>query len=496
MFLKQTFLYSFLIYFSFAFAQETNIILPNLIDSVNLKVLNFSNGDLLNKVIYEKEQPDFKAVWEGNIKKPEVLITKSGEYIYNNIALRDKKNICPNNKKPVNTTFVKTYLINPTSEINLKTNKYLFHTPSCDQPSFYDILPRRMLILSDPPFDFIEGGDNGILVSSLHIRAFDFDSIELWSLPSYSGGPTRCVYETYTDYFKSNQLSSKVLLKPFYNNFKSQLSNYLAFHSNKLTDSSIQIFWKFENQKPVVYVKSNSLSGTDNYKIQSILEHNIPPPVYEGSYLNTKDTLLVRIFKNNVRFTKGRFNEIYDSLASFEFKNHIRSSLLEQNLIKCMSVKSKVKFLHSKNTFYFDNELRALESTLYKVKCPGPLKSIYAIIPGLGIRQFKGLNVNLEKKSKKILRASLTFATMSIVSKLISDHYYRLFLENSSGAFSKINYTTANTSNKIYLASAGIFTSLLFVDFSWTFALGLKSKKLQHQTNKGLRKLHKNDIWL
>jgi hypothetical protein len=85
---------------------------------------------------------------------------------------------------------------------------------------------------------------------------------------------------------------------------------------------------------------------------------------------------------------------------------------------------------------------------------------------------------------------------LSIVSKLISDHYYRLFLDNTSGAFAKINYTTANTSNKIYLASAGVFTTLLFVDFTWTFTLGLKSKKLQHQTNKALKKLHKNDIWL
>lgn len=495
MFLKQTFLICFIIYYSFAFAQETNILLPNLIDSVNLKVVNFSNGVPLDKIIYQNEHPKYDSIWNRHINKPEVLITKSGEYIYNNYALIDKKNVCPNNKKPINSSFATTYLIYTKQKIIIKNNEYLIYLPGCDQPGVYEKPRKRMLMLSDPRFDILEGGDHGE-VTSKRIKIFDFDSVLIDNISSYSGGPTRCVYETYTDYFKSNQLSSKVLLKPYFNNFKNQLSNYLAFHSNKLTDSSIQIFWKFENQKPVVYVKSNSLSGTDNYKIQSILEHNIPPPVYEGSYLNTKDTLLVRIFKNNVRFTKGRFNEIYDSLASFEFKSHIRSSLLEQNLIKCMTIKTKVKFLHSMNTFYFDNELRALESTLFKVKCPGPLKSIYAIIPGLGIRQFKGLNVNLEKKSKKILRASLTFATMSIVSKLISDHYYRLFLDNSSGAFSKINYTTANTSNKIYLASAGVFTSLLFVDFTWTFALGLKSKKLQHQTNKGLRKLHKNDIWL
>lgn len=494
MFLKQTFLFCFIINFSFAFAQETNIILPSLIDSVNLKVLNFSNGDLLNNVIYENEHPDFKVVWNKNITKPEVLITKSGEYIYNYKSLIDKRNLCPNNKKVITIELLKDNEIN---KIKNSKNFFLEFFPSCTESAYYEIAQDYLLLTGDRPFLKNEWSEDLQKLSSTeHIRYLNFNKIEILELPSYSGGPTRCVYETYTDYFKSNQLSSKVLLKPYYNKFKNQLSHYLAFHSDQFTDSSFQIFWKFENQKPVVYVKSNSLSGTVNYKIQSILEHNIPPPVYEGSYLNTKDTILVRIFKNNVRSTKGRFNEIYDSLASFEFKNHIRSSLLEQNLIKCMSVKSKVKFLHSENTFYFDNELRALESTLYKVKCPGPLKSIYAIIPGLGIRQFKGLNVNLEKKSKKILRASLTFATISIVSKLISDHYYRLFLDNSSGAFSKINYTTANTSNKIYLASAGIFTSLLFVDFTWTFALGLKSKKLQHQTNKGLRKLHKNDIWL
>jgi hypothetical protein len=495
MFLKQTFLFCFIVYFSFAFGQETNIVLPNLIDSVNLKVINFSNGELLNKVIYQNEHPKYDSIWNRYINKSEVLITKSGEYIYNNYALIDEKNVCPNNKKPINSSFATTYLINTKHEIKINNNEYLIYLPGCDQPGVYEKPRKRMLMLSDPRFDLLEGGEHGE-VTSKRIKIFDFDSVLIDNISSYSGGPTRCIYETYFDYFKSNQLSSKVLLKPYYNNFKNQLSNYLAFHSKQFKDSTIQLFWKFENQKSVIYVKSNSLSGNENYKIQSLLERNIPLPVYEGSYLNTKDTLLVRIFKNNVRFTKGRFNEIYDSLASFEFKNHIRSSLLEQNIKKCMTIKTNAKFKHSNNTFYFDDELMALETTLYKVKCPGPLKSIYAIIPGLGIRQFTGLNEKLENKSKKILRASLTFATLSIVSKLISDHYYRLFLDNSSGAFSKINYTTANTSNKIYLASAGVFTTLLFIDFTWTFTLGLKSKKLQHQTNKELRKLHKNDIWL
>lgn len=494
MFLKQTFLLCFIVYFSFAFGQETNIVLPNLIDSVNLKVINFSNGELLNKVIYQNEYPKYDSIWNRHIRKPEVLITKSGEYIYNYKALIDNRNLCPNNKKVITIKLLENNEIN---KIKISKNEYLLSSPSCSESANYDMPKDYFLLTGDRPFLFEDWSyDLNKINSTENIQYIDFKNKVIKNESSYSGGPTRCIYETYTEYFNNNQLSSKVLLKPYYNNFKNQLSNYLAFHSKQFKDSTIQLFWKFENQKSVIYVKSNSLSGNENYKIQSILERNIPLPVYEGSYLKTKDTLFIRIHKNDNRFTKGRFDKIYDTIASLEFKNHIRSSLLEQNIKKCMSIKAKAKFLHSNNTFYFDNELRAVESTLYKVKCPGPLKSIYAIIPGLGIRQFIGLKDKLEIKSKKILRASLTFATLSIVSKLISDHYYRLFLDNTSGAFAKINYTTANTSNKIYLASAGVFTTLLFVDFTWTFTLGLKSKKLQHQTNKALKKLHKNDIWL
>lgn len=491
MFLKRILLLHFFIVCFFSLAQETNIILPNLIDSVNLKSVNFSNGDPLY-IINQKENTDYEMLWQKNINKPEVLITQSGEYIYNNKALIDNRNLCPVNKEIVSSTF----LLNTKESLKMKESEYLLHSPACDQPAFYSKPRERKLMLSDFPFYLVEGGENGKLDSSLHIKSFNFDLNAVMDIPLYSGGPTRCVYASYNDYFKSHKLSSKVLLSPNYNKFKSQLADYLAFNVKLNSNSTIQIYWQFENEKIEVNVFANELSYNEKNNISLLLRNNIPFPLYDGLYLNTKDTLKIKVSENKNSIEKGRFSDIYDKYASSEFKNYIRFSQLEQNIFKCLNIKSKAKFISSKNNFTFDNEMINAKTSLYKVRCPGPINSIYALIPGLGIRQFKGLNINLEKRSKFLLRTSLTFATISIASKLISDHFYRLYLNNLSDSFSKNNYNTANSANKIYLSSAAVFASLFIVDFTWTFSLGLKSKKLQYETNREIKNLHNKDVWL
>jgi hypothetical protein len=493
MFLKRILLLHFFIVCFFSLAQETNIILPNLIDSVNLKSVNFSNGDPLY-IINQKENTDYEMLWQKNINKPEVLITQSGEFIYNYKSVIDKRNLCSNTKKIITIESLKNNLL---VEINIPKNEYLNFSPSCTEAASYGIARDNFLLTGDLPFYFREWSHElQKMDSSLNIRLFDFKDKDTIPVPLYSGGPTRCAYASYNDYFKSHQLSSKVLLSPNYNKFKSQLTDYLAFNVKLNSNSTIQIYWQFENEKIEVNVFANDLSYNEKNNISLLLRNNIPFPLYDGLYLNTKDTLKIKVSDNKNSIEKGRFSDIYDKYASSEFKNYIRFSQLEQNVFKCLNIKSKAKFISSKNNFTFDNEMINAKTSLYKVRCPGPINSIYALIPGLGIRQFKGLNINLEKRSKFLLRTSLTFATISIASKLISDHFYRQYLNNLSDSFSKNNYNTANSANKIYLSSAAVFASLFIVDFTWTFSLGLKSKKLQHETNREIKNLHIKDVWL
>lgn len=494
MFLKQLIFIQIVLLSFWTISQETNVILPNLIDSVNLKVLNFSNGDPLKNIIFENQQPDFKSIWNSKIKKSQVLITKSGEYIYNSIALRDERNICPNNKKVITIELLKDKDLD---KINISKNFFLEFFPSCTESADYALAQDSILLTGDQPYLKEEWSQDLQKINSTeHLRFFDFEEKDTLELPSYSGGPTRCMYNSYNDYFKSHQLSSKVLLSPNYNKFKSQLADYLAFNVKLNSNSTIQIYWQFENEKIEVNVFANELSYNEKNNISLLLRNNIPFPLYNGLYLNTKDTLKINVSENKNSIEKGRFSDIYDKYASSEFKNYIRFSQLEQNIFKCLNIKSKAKFISSKNNFTFDNEMINAKTSLFKVRCPGPINSIYALIPGLGIRQFKGLNINLEKRSKFLLRTSLTFATISIASKLISDHFYRLYLNNLSDSFSKNNYNSANSANKIYLSSAAVFASLFIVDFTWTFSLGLKSKKLQNETNREIKNLHNKDVWL
>jgi hypothetical protein len=496
MFLKLFLIQLILINF-FVFSQETNIVFPNLIDTVNLKVTNFKNGDPLLK-INVNENSDYKKTWHNNINKPEVLISKSGEYIYNYAALVDKRNLCRNNKKVIKIDLNN----NSFNTITIPKSDYLSHSPSCDTgeiafSTLYTLANGYFLATGDYFHYFIESNHDNKLDSTKNIKFIDFKNNRIESVPQYSGGPTRCNYLSYEDYFNYATLTSKEILKPYYSEFINKISTLFSYSINSELKSKIEINWEFDKNYLSSNIISNELKLEEKNRIKLVLKNSIPSPIYKGNYLNTNDTVSISLKLNNKRFTKGELNSAFYELNSSEkFKKHVYNTKLGDNINKCILLQSKAKYIHPKYTIQINNKSIEVEPTMYSVKCPGPLNSFYSIIPGLGLNQFKSSSYKIEKKSKLLLTSSISVAVIGIVSKIISDTYYNSFIRNKNSSNSQSNYDIANNANKVFIVSSAVYSSLILIDFSCTFSIGIKNKKTQRLTNKGLKNLHKQNLWL
>ena len=497
MFLKLFLIQIILINF-FVFSQETNIVLPNLIDTDNLKVTNFKNGDPL-LIINVNENSDYKKTWQNNINKPEVLITKSGEYVYNYAALIDKRNLCSNKKQ-----VIKIELLNRsfTNSIEIPKSYYLHYSPSCVDTikAFYDLTKDYLLATGDKPFYFSEwSSEKNKMDSSLNIQFINFktNKLEKEILPQYSGGPTRCNYLNYEDYFNFATLTSKEILKPHYSEFINKISTLFSYSFTSELKSKIEINWEFDKNNLSSNIISNELKLEEKNRIKLVLKNSIPSPIYKGNYLNTNDTVSVSLKLNNKRFIKGELNSAFYELNSSEkFKKHVYNTILGNNINECILLQSKAKYIHPKYNIQINNKSIEVEPTMYSVKCPGPLNSFYSIIPGLGLNQFKNSSDKIEKKSKILLTSSISVAVIGIVSKIISDTYYNSFIRNKNSSNSQSNYDIANNANKVFIVSSALYSSLIVIDFTCTFSIGIKNKKTQRLTNKGLKNLHKQNLWL
>ena len=104
--------------------------------------------------------------------------------------------------------------------------------------------------------------------------------------------------------------------------------------------------------------------------------------------------------------------------------------------------------------------------------------------------------ITLTSMPAVLIGTAAATAAIGIASKAISISYYNRFRYNLDGPESAKNYQIANTSQKVFVVSSALYAGLALVDFTWTFSLGVKSKHYQHQANKELRLMHKQNLWL
>jgi hypothetical protein len=123
-------------------------------------------------------------------------------------------------------------------------------------------------------------------------------------------------------------------------------------------------------------------------------------------------------------------------------------------------------------------------NVINKVKGRGPVYSLLSIVPGLG--QLKVKHDGYRKV--RLWHFSVPIGAISIASKLYSNYYYSKFRKDLNGSSAPTFFKNANLAQKVFVSSLGVYSFMSLIDFSITFTIGCKNKKLQHSVNKQILK--------
>jgi hypothetical protein len=494
------------------FAQETNVLLPQKRFTTNhLKTTRFNDGSSL-EVILESDG-NHQIEWSNNVNKPQVLVTNTGNYLYNYKAINDPRNICPSGFKVLEPIDLVGIPLRSFLEVNLKpqvrpqdeyTTNLLVLTQSqvlldySDCENFNDLR-----IGFDPLYSIGLKGEQRTYSGndSKYILIIGFDrrlknGQFLSSVVYNSGLQVRCVEVMDYNYLFSKNTFSYTSLR--FENLE------------KVTDSLrwiIQNSHKVDGTTNVMLIMEFNESGKFKTKpfsnptyreldvITKFMNNNLERPFYQSINIKTIDTLTFSIEPNT---KKVQWDDLNMSLVSPKFTKYIKDKDLHKSLNECIHIGARAIYKLPNNLVSFAGPFVSSYSfpSLKKVICPGPINSIFAIIPGLGVSKFKNTHLVLNDPQKVLLSISLSAAAIGIASKAISLTYYNRFRYNLDGADAGKNYQIANTSQKVFVVSSALYAGLALVDFTWTFSLGVKSKNLQHKTNKELRTMHKQNLWL
>jgi hypothetical protein len=489
----------FLAFSQYWYCQKTNVILPSLMDKYDLKTTVLNNGVKLN-VIYQSEFEFDVTEWKSKTNKPTVLITNSGDYLYNSKSLSGVINPCSLGKHPAKSKDFEN--LNKLSEnynsiligLNLTSKiPFLEYIPSCDSYNNFTISNGNIYVTGDSVYFLREWSDSRKTMDST--RHFNFYDVKnMYHIPQslLSAAPLRCVYNSYSDYFQLNQNKYKELCPSSFLELTQSIRSNVQFETKLNASVKIQLLFSF-NEKGELSQRILYSDGKNvfNEEIGQSMNKTLRFPYFDDLKIHTSDTLEFEIIPN----TKSRLKAELDlSKTSQQFRNHIKDSYLMAYLGTCKNMDAKALYKLPNNIITFTDSYYNETSSLHlkKVICPGPINALYSVIPGLGIYQFKQTGWS----HRKLLGTSLPVAAIAIASKLISINYYNRFKSNLTGLDATRNYQLANTTQKIFVASSALYAGLALVDFTWTFSLGVKSKHYQHQANKELRLMHKQNLWL
>jgi len=482
-----------------SFSQTSNVVIPSLIDKSDLKTTVLNNGVELNVINQTKYGFD-TARWKSSIK-PTVLITNNGSYLYNSKVIQSSSNnICPKGKHIASVNDFNSLCKELPSITLLKNNgyinskpDYLWFSPSCKSSAFFHIPKGYYYGTSGSIHSQGEWSEEKNSVDTTQqFYLYDLSSSDTISVPLLSSAPIRCVYNSYSDYFQLNQNRYKELCPSSFLELTQSIRSSVQFESKLNSSVKIQLLFSF-NEKGELVKRIISSDGKNvfNEQISQSTNKTLKMPYYGELKIHTTDTLEFAIIPNTKSSLKA---ELDLSKTSEQFRNHIKDSYFMAYLGNCKNIDAKAKYKLPNNIITFADSYYNETSSLHlkKVICPGPINALYSVIPGLGIYQFKQTGLS----HRKLGGTSISLAAIGIASKAISITYYNRFRYNLDGPESAKNYQIANTSQKVFVVSSALYAGLALVDFTWTFSLGVKSKNLQHETNKELRTMHKQNLWL
>jgi hypothetical protein len=486
-------------------SQSSNINLPILIDLNDVKTTKLNNGVELNVILQDNYNGFDTTRWKSNVNKPTVLITQKGDYLYNSkVILSSNSLLCAGGKHIATPLDFEILFKSVSSFEELKINgfinsksDYLWFSPSCKTQAFFDF-SKGYLYATSKSIHYEREWSEELMRedSTQQLYFYDLASFDFVSVPLLSSAPIRCAYNSYEDYFQLEKCSYKDLRPESFFELTNNIRSSLEFQKKLKSSVKVQLIFSY-NQEGELKKKTISNPNVDfiNNSLYTALKSTLQFPFYKNLKIQTTDTLDITITPNSKNIERDRLNL---SLTSPQFQNYIKDRYLKPNLDNCINMNAKAIYKLPNNIVSFEDSYNANYTfpSLKKVKCPGPINSLFAIIPGFGINQFRNTFLISKKPQKVILGFSISTAAIAITSKLISINYYNKFTSNLMSVNAPRNYQLANSTQKIFVASSALYAGLALVDFTWTFSLGVKSKHYQHEANKELRLMHKQNLWL
>lgn len=496
-----------------SFGQVSNVKLPlPKIETKNIESTLFQNGQSLN--IIKQSSRDFEFQWANNIDKPSVLITQSNEYLYNYSAIKDTRNICPESYRIISEddlAFIisRAYPFGNYFQQNL-SDELLLYSNSIIQPKensctkgeeiSYEVLesPDCNIALVDNDCRacyIISKGETRFQIPTIYYYPYTISKINRRFVPDYSGVPVRCIEDlNYPELFKNNIFKYQELRQQNYLDMAQSLKFSLQNQPKVKETIKISVSIRYNSQG---ILGTTILSGSypkGFTPLKTILSEKLERPFYENINIQTCDTLQISISPNLNSTFPGKLDL---NKISPQFDVYSKSKTIMNYLDKCRKFDANAIYKSSNNlvSLSVPGLSKSDYPSILKVKNPGPINSLFAVIPGLGVYQFKKA-LDYKRPYRILFSSSISLFGLAVISKSLSLFYYSNYRSNIDAPNAQKNYQIANYSQKAFVVSSALYASLALVDFTWTFSLGVKSKHYQHQANKELRLMQKQNLWL
>jgi hypothetical protein len=476
---------------------DLNILKPAwMVD--NLKNETFRNGDKID-VIYDVNDWRYYNS-ESKKNKPVLLIinTKNGvEYLYNFYAFNDKRNIIPKNYRiPLLEDFINIEFYNKDIP-NYNLNKFVFSSSS---NIFWDDLKEKFQVSNFNNFQSYVWTNNNYndgnefwFAEEINKNDSEFTSKETFFLKS-CGLPIRCI-ENFDETLKDTTLDYSIYLPNEFSLLKNKFIAYLTY-KDRIKNNQKIIF----SGELVFDSKGNNVSqiGDFNTEISQDISNDLSLILMKWSNFPFYNDLKIKS-KTNIDFEFIKHKDIIEKNDNFALRvisNSINSfeSDFKSCFAECISRGFNYLYFKSDYDLRINQKFEKFEnkSTLKKVIGKGPLISVLAIIPGLGLHQItKNTDTIYSHKKLKntILTSSIIVGFIGLSSKIISSYYYNSYKSQLNSSNARNYFEIANMTQKIFLTSLYTYSALSLIDFTFTFKIGVKNKSIQHKMNKQIRNL-------
>jgi hypothetical protein len=315
-------------------------------------------------------------------------------------------------------------------------------------------------------------------------------------LPDNSGIPVRCIEDlNYYQHFKTNVFKYQELRQQNYFDMAQSIKLSLQHQPKLKAPVKISVLIRYNSQG---ILGATIISGTypKNFTpLKSMISDKLlERPFYENIYIQTCDTLQISITPNLNRSFTGKLDL---NKISPQFDVYSKSKTIMNYLDNCRKFDANAIYQLPNNqvTISLPGFSKTNYPSILKVKNPGPINSLFAVIPGLGVYQFKKA-LDYKRPYRTLLSSSISLFGIAAISKIISLSFYSKYRSNINAQNASKNYEIANYSQKAFVVSSALYVGIALIDFTWTFSLGVKSKQYQHQANKELRFMRNQNLWL